>query len=583
MPSAFTMKRTILAASAAVLTAAAAAAAPDAQSKSKSNASYEQFRQQLYNDYNDFRSTVLDHYADFLGGVWHEYEPLEPLVRDSVPKPSKAPTVSPEMKTDKIQIRLPKPNVSKWIGYVKNKLGLGGDSKSAGKDAQKDASASRQQSASSFFDTPPLVKPEQAGAEVSLRTKLPTKVGVSLIDVSAELPEKVKLAVSGADSIAPAPLEAVADVAPDLTNCDMVDFYGMQIPVPYAGFRISQTLPTIYDFSDHWTLLEDQDVFEIAQETLLPVIEDLGLNDYLAYEFISAYMDSKFPDAAEAPKRSAVHYIMSNMGYDIRLALLEPMGKTVLLLPSEQVLYGVANTDYGSRKYWIVERNLPSLDDQKIASPMLPDTSKGKKFDFRIRNLNLPEKPRPFRVEYDGISLAGTLNENIMPIVYRYPQMDMGGFAESVLDRDLRDDLVRQLKAQLEPYKGLDAINQLLHFTQNAFAYKTDWDFHGFEKPYFVEENLYYPLNDCEDRAIFYTYMLWNALGVENHLLNYPGHEAASVMVPDVRIYGYSYEYDGKPFYISDPTYIDASTGMCMGAYQNVGPVIDHVNPDFNK
>lgn len=62
----------------------------------------------------------------------------------------------------------------------------------------------------------------------------------------------------------------------------------------------------------------------------------------------------------------------------------------------------------------------------------------------------------------------------------------------------------------------------LLQFVQSGFSYATDDAFHGFEKPYFLEENLFYPKNDCEDRAIFYTYLLWNALGVENQLLCFP-------------------------------------------------------------
>ncbi len=90
-----------------------------------------------------------------------------------------------------------------------------------------------------------------------------------------------------------------------------------------------------------------------------------------------------------------------------------------------------------------------------------------------------------------------------------------------------------------------------------------------------MEEMLVYPKSDCEDRAIFYTYLLNRVLGVDNHLIAYPGHESASVCL-DEPISGDSYTYDGRTFYISDPTYIGARTGMCMPNYRTTEPKIDH-------
>ncbi len=70
--------------------------------------------------------------------------------------------------------------------------------------------------------------------------------------------------------------------------------------------------------------------------------------------------------------------------------------------------------------------------------------------------------------------------------------------------------------------------------------------------------------------------MLWNVLGVENHLIGFPGHECASVRLTEP-IDGTKYEYDGKIFFISDPTYQGATTGMCMGPYKTSQPTIDYI------
>ncbi|MDE6133980.1 MAG: hypothetical protein K2F79_00190, partial [Muribaculaceae bacterium] len=141
---------------------------------------------------------------------------------------------------------------------------------------------------------------------------------------------------------------------------------------------------------------------------------------------------------------------------------------------------------------------------------------------------------------------------------------------------DIRDSIVSQLKEQL-CHKPLEqAVDELLAFVQKAFTYATDEQAHGFEKPYFLEETLFYPECDCEDRVILYTYLLWHVLGVENHLLAFPGHESAAVCLGDAPR-GDSYTYEGKTFLISDPTFIGARTGMCMPSYKSKVPEIDHI------
>ena len=123
--------------------------------------------------------------------------------------------------------------------------------------------------------------------------------------------------------------------------------------------------------------------------------------------------------------------------------------------------------------------------------------------------------------------------------------------------------------------QGDQAVGELLKFMHNVFEYSTDEDFHGFEKPYFVEETLFYPKNDCEDRAIFYTWLLWNALGREAQLISFPGHEAATVRL-DNPVEGTSYDYKGETFYVSDPTYIGSTTGMVMPIYSTQTPHVDY-------
>ena len=113
----------------------------------------------------------------------------------------------------------------------------------------------------------------------------------------------------------------------------------------------------------------------------------------------------------------------------------------------------------------------------------------------------------------------------------------------------------------------------MLQFIQ-SFAYATDNEQFGYEKPFFIEEILYYPKCDCEDRSIFYYFLVTKLLGNSVHLVSYPNHECTAVNFSQ-QLNVDSYIYQGKQYVICDPTYIGATIGMCMPDFRNVKPEID--------
>lgn len=519
----------------------------------QSTQSFQEFRQGILNDFQDFRKTVLDHYADFLNGTWHEYEPLEPLKRNDTPKPMDVPDVRVS-KPGTVPADLPTPSLADLPPVKK-----------------PDKEVPDEKPASPFDLPKPIVPPEAKDAVPPTIKVKPDLGGSPLI---AALP-----VIPGKELPEEEPVETPETPAESREGKDPVSFYGMEILVPQVDFNIMQSIGSAADFARNWKLMEEQDMARNVMPLFKQQFEKMGLNDYLAYEFLCAYMDSKFPAYSLASKFSAVHYILSNLGYDVRIALSTKTGDPVLLMPSQQKLYGKVYMTLGGERYYVLTAPGVNIMGSPIATCDLPKVaSSGKRFDLRIKGLNLPVKERPFNIEYGKIKLSGVLNENLMPLVYRYPQMDTADFAESVLDNNLRRNLVAQLKEQLNGVDKNVATDQLLEFVQFGFSYATDDSFHGFEKPYFLEENLYYPKNDCEDRAIFYTYMLWNVLGVENHLLFYPGHESAAVALSG-GVSGTGYDYNGKRFYISDPTYVGSRTGQCMPQFVTVEPKIDLTLP----
>lgn len=355
-------------------------------------------------------------------------------------------------------------------------------------------------------------------------------------------------------------------------------FYGMEMEVADFPLNMSNRLSSPNDFANQWRTFS-----EAKAEKLLPgfreVAETHSLNDYLTFRLIRSYINERYPNADATVKVALEHYLLCNMGLDVRIAI-DNYRTPMLLINTSQSLYARQFMKIGGANYYLFRPDgVENPSNARISTCRLPsDSQLGKAMDLRIERLNLPAKDKEFKIEYDDMTISGTLNENMMNVVHNYPQMDIRDYATSTLDPELRKSVVKQFKEQLQGMDRNKAIDKLLQFVQKGFEYATDHAFHGFEKPYFVEETLYYPKCDCEDRAIFYGYMLWNALGVENHLLQYPGHESASVVIDKADdLKGTSYTWGNKTFYISDPTYIGSVTGMCMPTYRNTQPKIDFV------
>lgn len=355
-------------------------------------------------------------------------------------------------------------------------------------------------------------------------------------------------------------------------------FFGMEMQIPFIEFNIAGRMSHTRDYATQWRNLEKNDI----ASQVLPYIEELcgryTLNDYLTYELLSAYVHSRFAAADISSRMSLVHYLLAHMGYDVRIAV-NGSGYPLILIPFQQDVYARPYLILDSRKYYVfadgkLDMNRP--ENMRISTCDLPaNTRAGNIMDLKLNGLNLPYEPYHYDIAYENLHIRGEVNKNIFPVLYNYPQMPTADFARSEVCPDVRRSIVEQLTPQLRGMSQTESVDALLKFVQ-GFDYATDEDFHGFEKPYFFEEMLFYPKCDCEDRAIFYTYLLWNVLGVENHLICYPGHESAAVnLSEDIR--GDAYEYKGRWFYISDPTYIGASTGMCMPMFANKAPQIDYV------
>lgn len=368
---------------------------------------------------------------------------------------------------------------------------------------------------------------------------------------------------------------SVEPIAPSALPNMSFSFYGMKLS---AVLCHAQTIDDIEHqaIAKVWNAYRQDRVMKDVIRSLQSLTMAYGLNDWFTFELVRNYTESTCKNLAS--KIVLQHFLLANMGYDIRLSSCG--NQLLLLVPFNQQVYERSYLFIDGKKYYVFyDDSTSKVQNAGIYTCRLPnETDKGRNIDLTIRGGNIGIKTgvaHRFSMSDGKISLQGSVDEGTMEAIRRYPQMDIPFYAMSTIDSNFHRSLLTQVKEQIQGCSEKESVYRILHFVQYAFDYATDGEQHGYEKPYFIEENFYYPKNDCEDRAILFAFLVRNVLGLDVHLVQYPGHECTAVNFTTSQMNGDGYMYKGKAFYICDPTFIGASIGQCMPDYRNVKPIVE--------
>lgn len=352
-------------------------------------------------------------------------------------------------------------------------------------------------------------------------------------------------------------------------------FYGMKLNTVLCHVQMVEGVEH-QAIAKAWDAYRQDRVMKDIIRSLQSLAMTYGLNDWFAFELVRNYTKA----SCKNPSSRIVlqHFLLVNMGYDVRLA---SCGEQLLLLvPFYQQVYERSYLVIAGKKYYaFYDDSTSKIHNTGVYTCRLPNaTDKGRNIDLTIRGGNIGIKTgvvHRFSMSDGKISLQGFVDAGTMKAIRRYPQTDIPFYAMSTIDANFHQSLLAQVSEQIRGCSEKESVSKILHFVQYAFDYATDEEQHGYEKPYFIEENFYYPKNDCEDRAILFAFLVRNVLGLVVHLVQYPGHECTAVNFTTSQINGDGYMYKGMAFYICDPTYIGASIGQCMPNYRNEKPIVE--------
>lgn len=267
-------------------------------------------------------------------------------------------------------------------------------------------------------------------------------------------------------------------------------------------------------------------------------------------------------------------FLLCKSGYKVRLAKIDDGLK--LMIATAGTVYGTPYLKMeDGDKYYVFEPNPKGSKSLYTYRQNFADSKNLVCLNIEgIPAFEMEEKDRILSPSGSELKVQTAVNKNLMDFYLDYPQCDVVIHYKTPMSEELRSSLYPQLKKAIEGKSQKDAANLLLNFVQTAFQYKTDGEQFGYEKPNFPDETFYYPYCDCEDRAMLYSTLVKDLMGLDTILLDYPNHIASAVRFTEEIPGDYVQLEDGTEYLICDPTYIGAPIGTCMDQYKDVAPEV---------
>jgi hypothetical protein len=355
------------------------------------------------------------------------------------------------------------------------------------------------------------------------------------------------------------------------------------VPINYKYYTAYETqLEKPVDrkaIAEFWKHLSTKD-YPAFLEQMQQVRTQLSLNDF-GYARLLHNIGTQIYGAKTNEATLFTWFMLTQAGFGTKVAYKNH--KVHLLVNATPHVFQKSLTLNGSKYYYI------QLGDDY---PTLPDrfyTYQGSHAQKEARPINLlfdkfpalqqKQEQRKLSFTFRDSTYSISLPVDVQAVNYfkNYPQADLELYFSSRIDNnETHSQLTKSIKPLLDGKSTVEQVNLLLRFTQRSFAYQTDTEQFNAEKKMFPVETLYYPASDCDDRAIMLGYLLDQLTDLDYIVVRYPGHLTLAVHFPGPEPRGKRINdpitYNGKRYFVSDPTYFGADAGMIMPDYRNMQP-----------
>lgn len=497
------------------------------QFKQQQSDQFNQFKRDKQAEFDAFRKRVNEEYADFMRKAWEAFPSHE------AEQPQKEPEVKPIEFVEDTPAPQPKP--------------------------QEDQ------------------RTQKENQQMPKEDQRPPKEDIKPIDTPKPTIETkpVEIAVKPKVVVVPTPPPAPEPIAPVQPKEEpykkvSIGYFGSIITI---GFPQNDNLKLRAleenAIADAWEQLSESQ-YDITVSTALKARKSNSLCDWGYMKMLQSVCEKQYGKTNEAVLMQA--FLMTQSGYRIRLGMAN--SKLYMLIASNYDIFDYSYYVLDGAKFYLISKD--KLKGMQITQAKF---GKEKALSMQIAQLpNFGSDPTPKRTltSRKGVTTAASVNKNLIDFFNTYPQACITGnpttrwaaYANTPLNQSVKEMLYPPLKKTISGMNERDAVGILLNWVQTAFAYEYDDKVWGRDRAFFAQETLYYPYCDCEDRAILFSRLVRDLVGLDVVLLYYPGHLAAAVGFKE-DVNGDYLIYKQHKYVVCDPTYINAGVGRTMLGMNN--------------
>ena len=483
--------------------------------KQQQQQQYQQFYSDKQAEYDAFRKRVNDEYAEFMRKTWEafpthpadkpkEEKPVKPQAYKD-PAPTPSPQPAPQPKTEPKQEQKPQPTPQP--------------------------------------QTEPAPKP------------IPVQPEVVVVPKPAPAPKPI------------APVKPKEEIPSKRVS---VAYYGTIMSLGFPS-PDNLKLATLNEnaIADAWNVLSDKK-YDITVKSALDLRSSNDLCDWANMDVLRALTEKQYGKTNEAVLMQA--FLMTQSGYRIRIGMAS--GKLYMLVASLYQIYGMQYIKLDGTKFYITGNK----GDEQL---QICEAKFDKEQSLSLQIATLPKLGEELSdkrklTSRKGVSATVSVNKNLIEFFGSYPDASINGdvstrwaaYANTPLDKNVKNALYPALKNVIGNMNEKDAVNILLNWVQTAFKYGYDNEIWGGDRPFFAQETLYYPYSDCEDRAILFSRLVRDLVGLDVVLLYYPGHLATAVGFKS-EVNGDWLTYKNRKYTVCDPTFENAPVGRTMPGMDN--------------
>ena len=277
-------------------------------------------------------------------------------------------------------------------------------------------------------------------------------------------------------------------------------FYNTQCKLPVSNaMRFVLRDVSEESVSQAWKFMSENVLYDALIDECIELRDKLNLSDWGYLKMLQAMSEKFFGNKSNETVLMQM-FILTQSGYKLRIA--RTGNRLALLIPFREIIYEHPFLNIDGVRFFIVDTDLRG-QSLYISNHEFP---KEQIFSWQTQLPNLTEKlnaPKSFAsTRYPELNVRVQTNQNLIDFYNDYPRSSSWDlYILAGLSHSVKQALYPAIQRAIAGKSKQQAAQVLLNFLHTGFEYKMCSEQFGYERPFFADENFFFPYNNCKHRA----------------------------------------------------------------------------------